>query len=803
VSSAKTIAKTETKCYHCGEDCLEGKLSFEAHSFCCNGCKTVYEILSGNDLCDYYSRESTPGFTVKDKAEHSIFDFLDNESIKREVLDFEGEGFQRATLHIPNVHCSSCIWLLENLDRLNPAVLDSVINFSSKKLTVNYKSDEISLRQLAEMLDSIGYGPQINLKDSYESKKPQKTFDKQLLIKIGIAGFCFGNVMLLSFPDYLGIAGVEEEYRSFFRYLSLALSIPVVFYAGGEYFTSALKSAKQKFANIDVPIAIGLLALFVRSSYEVIADVGPGYFDSLVGLVFFLLIGKWFQGKTYEALSFDRDYQSYFPLAVQKKIDHAFAPVPVKELKKGDEVLLRNGEVLPADAILIDDYASIDYSFVTGESVPVARKKGDYVYAGGRQVGKQVRFVIQKEVSQSYLTQLWNNDAFGEKEVHTKLVDKVSRYFTLVILLIAFGSAIFWQMTDPSQTWLVFTAVLIIACPCALALSTPFTMGSIMRVFGRNHFYLKNADVIEKLNATNTIVFDKTGTITETQGEALQFCGPALSEAEKALINTAVASSTHPLSRWIKQFTEAKGFDYNIESFEEIEGKGFVSIVSGLPIEVGSATFLGIDKKDQNNATQVHVSIGDDYKGYFSFESIYRKGLSALLDALKSKFKFQVLSGDNDKEAERLKSMFPADSTLRFNQSPEDKLKAIKEIQAKGNDVIMLGDGLNDAGALQQSKVGIAITEDVSLFSPASDAILKASNLMDLDKFIQLAHEGRNVILASFILSLLYNGIGLSFAVAGELTPLVAAILMPLSSISIVVFTTVSINLISKKIKLK
>ena len=803
MSQTNTISKVETKCYHCGEECKEGKIVFEAHNFCCNGCKMVYEILSTNDLCDYYAMESTPGFTVKEKAAHSIFDFLDNESIKREVLDFEGQGFERVTFYIPNVHCSSCIWLLENLDRLNPAVLDSVINFSSKKLTVNYKSDEVSLRQLAEMLDSIGYGPQINLKDSDESKKPQKAFDKKLLIKMGIAGFCFGNVMLLSFPDYLGIAGIEEDYRSFFRYLNLALSIPVVFYAGSEYFTSALKSAKQKFANIDVPIAIGLLALFVRSSYEVITDIGPGYFDSLVGLVFFLLIGKWFQSKTYDALSFDRDYQSYFPLAVQKRIEEAFLPVPVKELKKGDEILLRNGEVLPADAILIDDYASIDYSFVTGESVPVARKKGDYVYAGGRQVGKQVRFVVQKEVSQSYLTQLWNNDAFSEKENHTRLIDKVSRYFTVLVLLVAVAAAIYWQMTDASQTWLVFTSILIIACPCALALSTPFTMGSIMRVFGRNHFYLKNADVIEKLNATNTIVFDKTGTITETQGEALKFCGERLSEAEKALVNTAVASSTHPLSRWIKQFTESKDFDYTIESFEEIEGKGFLAVVSGLAVKVGSADFLEIEKDKQNNATQVHLKIGNDYKGYFSFEATYRKGLNNLLDALKQKFSFQVLSGDNDKEAERLTAMFPQGSTLRFNQNPEDKLKAIKEIQSNGNDVIMLGDGLNDAGALQQSKVGIAITEDVSLFSPASDAILKASNLVDLHKYLSLAHEGRKVVIASFVLSFLYNFVGISLAVAGQLTPLVAAILMPLSSISVVVFTTASISLISKRIKLK
>ncbi|MFT7382255.1 MAG: Cu+-exporting ATPase, partial [Roseivirga sp.] len=513
----RTVLKSEsikTHCYHCGDAVEHVDILFEDHHFCCNGCKTVYEILSVNDLCDYYSLENTPGSTIKEKEGHSIFDFLDNDTIKKQLLDFEGQGFQRVTFHIPNVHCSSCIWLLEHLYRLNGGILDAKLNFTSKQLTVNYRSEEIDLRQVAELLDSIGYGPQISLEDNEAKNKPKNEYNKTLLIKMGIAGFCFGNIMLLSFPDYLGLTGIEKEYSQFFRYLNLILSIPVVFYAGSDYFTSALKSAKQKFANIDVPIAIGLLVLFTRSAYEVVAQVGPGYFDSLVGLVFFLLIGKWFQDKTYSALSFDRDYQSYFPLAIQKKVENVFLPVPVKELNKGDEIMVRNGEVLPADAILIDDFASIDYSFVTGESVPVMRKKGDYVYAGGRQIGKQVRFIVQKEVSQSYLTQLWNNDAFANKEVQLSLIDRVSRYFTVLVLAISIGAAIYWQLNDPTQTWLVFTSVLIIACPCALALSTPFTLGSIMRVFGRNHFYLKNAEVIEQLNATNTIVFDKTGTIT-------------------------------------------------------------------------------------------------------------------------------------------------------------------------------------------------------------------------------------------------------------------------------------------------
>ncbi|MFT6972115.1 MAG: Cu+-exporting ATPase [Roseivirga sp.] len=803
---ARTILKSEsikTHCYHCGDAVGHVDILFEDHHFCCNGCKTVYEILSTNDLCDYYSLENTPGFTIKEKEVHSIFDFLDNDTIKKQLLDFEGQGFQRVTFHIPNVHCSSCIWLLEHLDRLNGGILDAKLNFTSKQLTVNYRSEEINLRQVAELLDSIGYGPQISLEDNEAKNKPKNEYNKTLLIKMGIAGFCFGNIMLLSFPDYLGRTGIEKEYSQFFRYLNLILSIPVVFYAGSDYFTSALKSGKQKFANIDVPIAIGLLVLFARSAYEVIAQVGPGYFDSLVGLVFFLLIGKWFQDKTYSALSFDRDYQSYFPLAIQKKVGNVFLPVPVKKLSKGDEIMVRNGEVLPADAILIDDFASIDYSFVTGESVPVMRKKGDYVYAGGRQIGKQVRFIVQKEVAQSYLTQLWNNDAYASKEVPLSLIDRVSRYFTVLVLAISIGAAIYWQLNDPTQTWLVFTSVLIIACPCALALSTPFTLGSIMRVFGRNHFYLKNAEVIEQLNATNTIVFDKTGTITATQGQAITFEGEALSEAEMALIEAAVANSIHPLSRWIKEFTQSNGFNYSVESFEEIEGKGFNAIVSGIEVKIGSATFLGVDKGSLANSTQVHVSIGMDYRGYFVFHSYYRKGLSELLDQLKSRFRFYILSGDNDREAQKLGTIFPKEVVMKFNQSPLDKLEAVKEIQISNRKVIMLGDGLNDAGALRQSTVGIAVAEDVSLFSPASDAILKASELVNIDKLISLASQGRKVIIASFVLSLLYNVVGISLAVAGMLTPLLAAILMPLSSISVVVFTTSMIGLLSKKLKLK
>lgn len=793
----------KTVCYHCGDDCLGDEIMLEEKSFCCHGCKTVFEVLSENDLCDYYNFESTPGITQK-KEKNSLFDFLDNQDVNRQLLEYADDQQERVTFLIPNIHCSSCIWLLEHLSRLAPAVINSTTNFSQRKLTVNYRVDNFSLRALAELLDRIGYTPVINLEQANDNKAKEKTFNKTLLVKLGIAGFCFGNVMLLSFPDYLGISALEQSYQQTFRWLNLLLSIPVVFYSGSEYFISAFKSLKQRFANIDVPIALGVTVLFLRSVYEVALNIGPGYFDSLVGLIFFLLIGKWFQNRTYAALSFERDYKSYFPLAIQTRKENGFVSTAVQHILKGDEVLIRNGELIPADAILIDDKVYIDYSFVTGESAAVEKAKGQYVFAGGKLSGKQARFIVQKPVSQSYLTSLWNNEAFKKEERHAKLVDQVSQYFTITIIAVSIIAAVYWQLSDPSKTWLVFCSVLIVACPCALALSTPFTTGSILRVLGRNKVYLKNADVVEKLQKVDTIVFDKTGTITNASERDLTFEGEELSLAEKQLVLAAVSSSTHPLSRFVKQYlVGVKKSDYTIESFTEYIGQGVSAVVSGLEIKLGSASFVEQEVIAKgHSASYVYLKIGSVLRGRFVVQNVYRGGLQTVIQHLKEKFSLAILSGDSDAERENLSKLFPEGTPMHFSQKPGDKLNAIKSMQTSGQRVMMVGDGLNDAGALKQSNVGLAVSEDISTFSPACDAIMHADSFSRLNAIINLAKRSKHVIYASFLLSLAYNVVGVSIAVMGWLTPLVAAILMPLSSISVVLLTTLFVKMISLKLKL-
>jgi Cu+-exporting ATPase len=788
----------ELNCYHCGDPCQDEHIVFEEKDFCCHGCQTVFQILDENDLCDYYDLEQTPGYSQVKKAQ-GLFDYLSSQEVKQQLLDFASEDQERVTFYIPNIHCSSCIWLLEHLERLQAGIIKSEVNFNKRKVAIVYDPKKVSLQQIAERLDIIGYPPMINLEKDEGAQ--EKTYDKKLLTKLGVAGFCFGNVMLLAFPEYLGFDSVEVEYQRMFRWVSAIMALPVLFYSASDYFISAFKSLRQRYINIDVPIALGVVTLAIRSYYEIITATGAGYFDSLVSLIFFLLIGKWFQNLTYRNLSFERDYKSYFPLAVQRIKKGVQAPVLVKDIQKNDQLLIRNNEVIPADSILIDEQANIDYSFVSGESEPIQKHKGELIYAGGRLVGKQANFVAQKEVSQSYLTGLWNQHDASKKETRT-LIDKVSQYFTLVIVAVATAAAIFWQGQDPSKTWLVFTAVLIVACPCALALATPFTMGSVLRVFARNRFYLKSPEVIERMQQINTIVFDKTGTLTESAQHAVSFEGDALTENEIAIISLAISSSTHPLSRTILQYLgKVEHQNYQLESFEEVMGKGIIANVNGLTVRIGSHK-LGENAEQDPRQTNVFVWFGEQLRGKFKLQNEYRKGIKYLIQKLSKGFKLKLLSGDNDSEQKRLEEFFPAQSEMRFSQKPHDKLAFIEACQQRGDQVMMIGDGLNDAGALKQSQIGIAVAEDVSSFSPASDGILDAKELNQLNGFFGLTKAAKTVVIWSFVISFVYNIGGLSFAVAGLLTPLVAAILMPLSSITVVLFTTSAVQLFAKKMKL-
>jgi len=297
-------------CYHCGNTCDSESLTVEDKYFCCNGCKTVFEIFSDNGLTCYYDFDQNPGAIPEEI--HGKYDFLNNQKIVEKLLEFNDNNKQVVSLYIPHIHCSSCIWVLENLNKLQKNIVASQVNFPKKTIRITFDSNLTSLKEIVLLLSSIGYEPYISLED-YEIGK--KKIDRTLLYQLAVAGFAFGNVMFLSFPEYFEVNEFWlDQYKYVFRWLMFFFSVPVVFYSAKDYFISAFKGLKSKILNIDVPIALGVSVLFIRSSIEIIFDLGSGFFDSLTGLVFFLLIGKFFQQKTYSFLSFERDFKSYFRL---------------------------------------------------------------------------------------------------------------------------------------------------------------------------------------------------------------------------------------------------------------------------------------------------------------------------------------------------------------------------------------------------------------------------------------------------------------------------------------------------------
>ena len=787
-----------TQCYHCGDSCDDNLIQFDEKSFCCNGCKTVYEIFSDNDLTCYYDFQDSPGAIPTEIQ--GKYDFLESEEIAEKLLDFNDGNTQIVTLYIPHIHCSSCIWVLENLHKLNPKITASQVDFPKKKVRITFGSDKTSLKEIVLLLSAIGYEPYISLED-YEGGK--KAVDRSLIYKLGIAGFAFGNVMFLSFPEYFEVDGFWlEKYKNVFRWLMFAFSLPVVFYAGKDYFISAFKGLRSKILNIDVPIALGIFVLFIRSTFEIIFDLGTGFFDSLTGLVFFLLLGKFFQQKTYNFLSFERDYKSYFPIAVTRIKENKEENIQVYNIEKGDRLLIRNQELIPVDGILISDNAAIDYSFVTGEAEPVQKKSGDKLFAGGKQLSGVIEMEVLVSVSQSYLTQLWSNDVFQKnKESHFKTItDNISKNFTIIVLAIAFISTAFWLYFDASKALNVFTAVLIIACPCAIALAAPFTLGNMLRIFGKQKFYLKNATVVEQLAAINSIIFDKTGTLTTSKESKISYHGIALNQQEKSILKSSLRASNHPLSRTLYHtFQDAEIL--TISDYQEIVGKGIQVSYNGVNLKLGSSSFVNNQQEQSVLDTAVHISFNNQYKGKFIFKNSYRKGVKSLFDVLQNNYDLSVVSGDNEGEIKFLQENLPKGTDLLFNQKPEDKLNVVASLQQNNKKVMMIGDGLNDAGALAQSDVGIALSENINVFSPACDGILDASKFNKIETYIKASKKAITIIKYCFILSLCYNVVGLYFAVTGQLMPVIAAILMPLSSISIVVFTTISTNVLGNKIK--
>lgn len=778
-------------CRHCGAPCLGAMAcASDGVDFCCSGCRAVFELLHEHGLERFYKLDASPGVRPPAGIMEGAYGFLNDEAIRRKAVDFADGAFTRVTFRIPAIHCVACIWLLENLFRLRAGIGSSQVNFPRKEVTIQFEDAKLTLGGLAGFLAALGYEPDLNLA---VLNGPRAAGGKRrLYLQIGLAGFAFGNVMLLCFPSYLGLPENDTHLQPLFGWIAAAMATPVFFYSARDYWRAAWLCVRRHMLTVELPIFAGLTALYVQSLATALRGGGPAYFDSFTGLVLFLLCSKLFQQKTFDALSFDRDFRAYFPLSITRRDADGDRAVPVMRLRAGDRILVRHHELIPADSTLIEGPASIDYSFVTGESAPQARAAGDYIYAGGRQCGPAIELAVAKETSQSYLTSLWNHAAFKKSDVPVfdTITNFAGRYFTYAVLGLAALTAAYWSIAEPSQAVRVVSSVLIVACPCALAMAAPFTYGAAMRVLGRRKIFLKNAGVLEALAKVDALVFDKTGTLTRSAGGAVRFEGAPLPEDVAARVRMLAAHSTHAHSRRIVAHlggvADAGGGGVG---FDEVAGSGIRGCIMGVPLCLGARRWLEAEgvvvPATVDTATEVCLAERGVYRGRFVIGNAYRPGLAGVLASLRRRYRLALTSGDNDRERAALEPVFGQGATLHFFQGPDTKLAFIRGLQDEGHRVAMIGDGLNDAGALKQSNVGIAITEELGAFSPACDVIWAADQFAAMPAVMRFSKLVVGVVCVCFLVSLIYNAFGLALAMAGRLSPLASAVLMPASSLTI------------------
>lgn len=801
--SISTAKEKDLECSHCGEKCDQELIESNGQNFCCEGCRMVYEILLENDLDNFYCVADAPGVSSK-KKKASNFEFLKDEAFANSLLDFKNEEISKVRFYIPAIHCSACIWLLEKLYKLNSGIISSRVDFNKKTVIISFKHQEIALLELVKLLDSIAYTPDIQLEKSKSNTSPYR----RIWLQIGITGFVFGNSMLFSLPEYFGLNLFDDDIISkIFPFLNAVLALPVVFFAAQDYFKSAWGVLKQKQINMDVPISIGIVTLFVYSYHIIFFQSGLGYIDSLSGLVFFLLLGKYYQQKTFDHLRFDRDIQSFFPLSVTKIKGQQEEQVLLNSIIPSDILKIRNEEIIPADSLLISDEASIDYSFVTGESLPEIKQKEELIYAGGRLKGASILVQVKKSPSQSYLAQLWDDESIqqGAKAQVQSTADKISKYFTAVVLAIAFIAFGSWLYLGDFESGIrAFTTVLIVACPCALALATPVTLGYAMRMLSKAGFFVKSTQSVEDLSKIDSIVFDKTGTLTFPDKAEVVFVGNMPEHKVLAAVKTLFNQSKHPLSQiiynWLPFYPSQE-----IEDYKEISGQGISAKVNGQIIKLGKKQFVDKQATDfdkKANSSQVFINVDGLTYGCFNVKHVFRENIGDLFDSLKTDYKLNLLSGDQAAEKDYL-TQWLAEENMHFEQLPGDKKEFIKKWQDAQQKVMMAGDGLNDSAALRKSDFGLAITESTRQFSPACDGILLGENLKQLPNIMKFSKAAFKLVIAGFILSFLYNVVGLSFAVQALLSPVIAAILMPISSFSVVLLATLGTRYLANKYLLK
>ncbi len=767
------------KCLHCGE-----KTNGHDEKFCCPGCEAAYKIINQSGFKNYYELREENFVTGKIKPE-----IAENLDISEFVVREENQN-NSVSLMIQGMHCAACIWLIENISKNQKDVVDARVNLSKKTLFLRWRGDAKYGNELIKLIQNIGY--KLLPFDQEILDSSEKKYNDEILRALAVAGFGTGNVMLFSFSLWFADAGqMGIQTRNLLHFFSSLIALPVIIFSARPFFSSAIRSIKQGYPNMDLAISIAIFLACIVSLLETFRSANHVYFDSAVMLTFFLLIGRYLDLKARKK-AFAIATEFTLLSANFGRVEEAgnIKILPSKNLKEGMILVVASGEKISADGIIIDGASELDTSLITGETTPKTVTKNSEVFAGMINLAQPLRIKITKSPQNSLLSEIIRlSDEAQSKKIHyVRLADYLSRFYTPAVHLLAFATFCFWFKSGWEVALMNATAVLIITCPCALALAVPIVQTITISNFIKKGVLIKSGEALEKLIKSDIIIFDKTGSLTIGKPKLIEI--KILHGEEKNILPLAASlakASKHPLSQAISESYDGKFLDLKIK---ENPGFGLEAEFENKVMRLGRKQFCDIQnfQPSQQNSLSCFFKFGEN-EAEFLFADEIKSDAKAVISSLKSMGKeIILLSGDSKNPVESVAKTLEIDQ-FYFEQTPVSKAEFLGKFLADKKQFIMIGDGINDAPALALSPISISFSKAADISQNIADIIIQGEKLSPILEVINSSNRSISLMKQNLLIALLYNLIAVPFAISGHVVPLIAAIAMSSSSL-IVLFNS-------------
>jgi Cu2+-exporting ATPase len=793
-----SLAPDPISCAHCGLPVAPAGVTGLAPFFCCAGCRSVYEIVHAAGLTGYYAyQEQGTAVPARPSSAGRKYQELDDASFQAQHCRSEPGGGKSVELLLEGVHCSACVWLVERVGRVVPGVTSSRLDMSRNVVALTWDDTRTQLSAIARGLESLGY-PAHALSEAATALT--KIRDRDLLLRLGCAGAAAGNVMLMAFALYSGaFSGMEASYQALFRWSSLAIATPTVFWAGAVFLRGGWAALRTRTPHMDLPISVGILAGYAGGAVNTLTGRGEIYFDSLCTLIFLLLVGRYLQhGHHRRSTSRSELLLALAPQTAHLSEGESERDVPAGSVAPQATVRVGAGERVPVDGVVARGSGSIDTSLLSGEPMPADVQVGDRVYAGTTCQSGELWLRVESAGAATRLGRLMATVETTQRQRApiVRLADRVAGYFVIAILIVAALTFGVWLRVDAVHAVDHMVALLVVTCPCALGMATPLAVSVALGRAAKRGILFKGGEFMEELAKPALIVFDKTGTLTLGQPELVAWLGDA---AWQAPLRAVEAQSGHPLARSIQRAFPAN--DLPVEAVLELPKGGISAKVAGEELLVGSPTLIAerlgrmpawagklVESHASAGRTPVIVASGGIVRAVAAFGDTVRPEARSNLQRLaRLGFRFHVLSGDHQSVVDRVAlELGVRIEDARGGQTPEAKLERIAELRRSGQRVIMVGDGVNDAAAMAAATVGIAVHGGAETCLRAADVFATRGGLAPIFEAVQGSRRTLSAIRRGIAISLTYNLVGIGLAVLGILSPLLAAIMMPLSSISVV-----------------